>query len=239
MNHGPVIFVTSNSWTTLSAGGTGYWPVTGVQSLSPGRGPSSARRGTHFWLLRAQALNSPTTSFSKLSPHLIWQAFSLGEPVQLMMHVRFAAQLGLRTHLAKGTWHLLRRHGATAAILELSATATRGARSKRAAASSGPRQFEPAPQPLARGPPGAGPRRSWPGAPQALGACEQGSGPVQSRPALAKPHTWPRELRVQASTAAARRQPGKGAALLEFRVMDAPSPASAAPGTCQLAGASR
>jgi len=40
------------------------------------------------------------------------------------MHVKFAAQLGLSTHFAKGNWHLLNKHGATLDILFESADAS-------------------------------------------------------------------------------------------------------------------
>lgn len=63
----------------------------------------------------AHLLNSPTASFSKTLPHSIWHPTSSSLPLQELMQITLARQLGFRMHLARGTRHLLRRHRPIAA----------------------------------------------------------------------------------------------------------------------------
>lgn len=55
-------------------------------------------------------LNSPTTSFSKISPHLIWHSISSGRPLHVLIQTTLAKHLGLATHLASWTLHFWNKH---------------------------------------------------------------------------------------------------------------------------------
>ena len=94
MYHFPFHNLVSNFGTNVSVDGSGYKP-------------SSFCCGTQLISETAHLLNSPTTSFSNKSPHLIWHPISSSLPLQVLIHATFAKHFGFVIHFKNGTWHLV------------------------------------------------------------------------------------------------------------------------------------